>query len=254
MRGAQTGDRVSHQQRVIANGANQFRDSLNIVTRSGRAFGRLHIHDFHIGRELSFNFCQRKSLAVRDAQHIHIASEGFRQIAPALAELSGGQHQDLVSRRGQVRNRAFHHSGTGRSQHQHVILRADEVLHVGEHAGVQRLEISGAVMGRIGRHGRLSGRQQGRRAGSEEAILKQHFLVILWIDFNELYAGAVAALRRVRGYWLFYQIMVGKTFNHPSASLRASSRHSDPQRHSLMFHRETLCPLWFTAFAFQKPL
>jgi hypothetical protein len=86
-----------------------------------------------------------------------------------------GQHQHLVARRRQIRYRSLHHAGARRSQHQNVILRANEFFHVGQHTLKQRLEVGGAVVRGKRSHCRLRGRQKRSRSGSKKAILMQHF-------------------------------------------------------------------------------
>src|SRR5262249_50382986 len=68
------------------------------------------------------------------------------------------------------------------SKHQHNVLCADEVLHVGKHARVKGAEVGGAVMGGKRRHGSLGGRKQRRRAGRKQTILKQHWVqrILMW--------------------------------------------------------------------------
>ena len=152
---AQPGDGIHHQQRFVALGADQFRNPLHIMPRAGGTLCRLHVNRAHIGRQLLADFIERKSFAIRRADHFHDAPKSFGQIAPAFAELARGQHQNLVAGRSQVRDRAFHHAGTGRSQHQNVISRADEILHVRQHARVQSAEVGSAVVHGKRSHGGL---------------------------------------------------------------------------------------------------
>src|SRR5208282_2340116 len=74
----------------------------------------------------------------------------------------------------EVRDRGFHEARARRGQYQDVVLRADELLHVGENTREQRAELGGAMVRAVGRHRYLGLRQQRRRSGSEEPVLLEH--------------------------------------------------------------------------------
>ncbi len=154
----QTGDSVDHQQSVWGL-MHELRDGLDVVAHAGGTFRRLHVDDADIRRELLADFIHGEGLAIGNADDFDVAAEGFRQVAPALAKFSCGQHQHFVARRSQIRDRAFHDASSGRCQHEHIVLRADKFLHVGEHFGKERAKIGGAMVQRERRHRGLRGWQ-----------------------------------------------------------------------------------------------
>ena len=174
MRGTQPGDRVYHQQGLVTVRPHDFRNPLDVMPGPGGAFGRLHKHCAHLMVQPRPDVIQRKRLAIGDFEYLHVAAECLGKPRPALAELPRGQHKHLVAGRGQVRDRRLHHACAGTSQHQHVVLGADDFLHVGQHALKQRAEVGRPMMRRERSHGRLRRRQQRRWPGSKKTILMQH--------------------------------------------------------------------------------
>src|SRR5579883_1659506 len=174
VRGAESGDGVDHEQSVVSGCANEFRDSFHVVAGASRSLSGLHVDGAHAGSEARFDFVKREGLSIGLTEHIDVACVGLAERGPALAELSGRQDEDVVARRGQVRDAGLHHAGAGTSEHQDIVLGSDEFLHVGEHAGEQAAEIRSAVMGGKGGFGELGRRKERRWSGSKEAILAQH--------------------------------------------------------------------------------
>ena len=84
--------------------AHDLRNPFNVVARSGRAFGRLDEDYTHLIVHSRSHVIERKCLAVGCFEHIHVATKSFGQSGPALAKLSGGQNQNFVAGRGQIRD------------------------------------------------------------------------------------------------------------------------------------------------------
>src|SRR3984885_1496937 len=126
---SKTGDGIDDQQSIVMFVSNLC-DASDVVPRAGGTLSSLHKDGTYVGSELGANIIQRKRRAIRRGQHVHVAAESFGQTRPALTELSGGEHQNLVARRGQVRYRSFHHARARTSQYQDVVLGADEFLHI----------------------------------------------------------------------------------------------------------------------------
>jgi hypothetical protein len=133
----------------------------DIMPCAGGTFGRLHINAADLGRQLAAHFVERKCFAIGSGHGFHGAAKRLGQRGPALAELAGGQHEHAVAGRSQVRDRGFHETGARRGQHEHVVLCADELLHVGQHAREQSAELGRAMMRAIGSHRRLRLREEG---------------------------------------------------------------------------------------------
>ena len=168
MGGAESGDGVDHEQRV---GAFQQRgDGLHVVTRAGGGFGGLHV-EHACALELGLDFAQIEGLAVGDLDQFDLAAEGLGEIAPALAKLSGGQHDDLVAGRSEVGNRGFHGAAAGGSENENVILGADEGLEIGKCTGEDFAEFRRAVMHVRGGDCILGGWKKRSRTGSKEPCL-----------------------------------------------------------------------------------
>src|ERR1019366_10184645 len=125
---SQPGDGIYDEQCVIALRAHKLGNLLDVMPRAGGTFRRLHIDSAHAWRQILPNFVERKRLTVRHRDQLDGAAKSLGEVAPAFAKFSGGEHKYLVPRRGQIGDRAFHHTGAGASQHQNVVLRADEVL------------------------------------------------------------------------------------------------------------------------------
>src|SRR5881409_116146 len=125
------------------------RTNLAIPSTSCRApveLSVLNVNCANVWCQLVAEFVERKRRAIGCCDQFDITAERMRQIAPALAELAGSEHQNSVTRRCKIRNCSFHNAGTRRCQYQYIILRADEILHIGEHPLKQRAEIGGAMV------------------------------------------------------------------------------------------------------------
>ena len=166
--GAEAGDGVHDQQRV---GALQQRGhALHVVTRAGRGFRRLHV-EHASAVELRLHFAQIEGLAVGNAHQFDLAAERLGQIAPALAELAGGEHDDFLAGRSEVRDRGFHGAGAGGSEKQNIVLGADEGLQIGQGSGEDFTELRRAVMHVRSSDCILGGGKQGSWTGSKKTGL-----------------------------------------------------------------------------------
>ena len=164
MRGAEAGNRVDHQQRV---GSLQQRgDRLNVMARASGGFRRLHVENGG-AVELGADFAEIEGLTIGSGDQFNLAVESLGQIAPALAKLAGGEHDDLVTRRGEIGDGGFHGAAAGGSKDQNIILGADEGLEISHGAAEDLAELGGAVMHVCGRNGVLRGRKKRSRAGSK---------------------------------------------------------------------------------------
>ena len=94
MRRAESRDRIHDKQRFRA--AQQTGNAFYVVPRAGLAFCRLHVDGACVARKLRFHFTQRNRGSVRRLDEINLALECLGQIAPSLAEFSGGEHQDAI--------------------------------------------------------------------------------------------------------------------------------------------------------------
>ena len=164
MSGAEAGDGVDDKQRVGA--FEQGGDGLHVVTRAGGSLGGLHVKHTR-AVELGLDFAQVEGLPVRNFDQFDLAGKGLGEIAPALAELSGGQHDHLLAGRSQVGNRGFHGAAAGRSENENVVLGADEGLEIGKGTGEDFTEFGRAVMHVRGGDGILSGWKKGSWTGSK---------------------------------------------------------------------------------------
>ncbi len=95
-------DRIYDQERVFARIAHQPRNAFNVMPCACGTLGGLHVDGANVGCKLPPNLIECEGLAIGNADQFDGASESLRQIAPALAKLSGSENQHFVSRRGQV--------------------------------------------------------------------------------------------------------------------------------------------------------
>ena len=146
----------------------------HVVAHGGGGFGGLHEDGADLGLEGLPYVREVEGLAVGRGDQLDLAAEGLGQVAPALAEFAGGQDQDAVAGRGEVRDGGFHGAGAGAGEQEHVVLRADEDLQLGEHFLEEGAEFRGAVVHVGGSHGELGGREQGGWAGSKKARFADH--------------------------------------------------------------------------------
>ena len=142
------------------------------MAHTGRGFGCLHEHGAGLNLEGFAHLFKIEGLAVRRADHIHVAPKGFGEAYPTLAELACGKHQHAIPRRSQVRDRGFHRSGTGGGEQNDVVFGSHKGLQIAQHLGVQSAEFRGAVVDIGCGHGELGCRQKRRRAGSKERVLR----------------------------------------------------------------------------------
>ncbi len=89
----------------------------------------------------ALDLVEREGAAVRSFDHVDVAAEGFGEAAPALAELAGGEDEDAVAGRGEVGDGGLHGAGAAAREDDDVVLGADEVLELGEDAGVECAEL-----------------------------------------------------------------------------------------------------------------
>src|ERR1700677_2934776 len=179
VRGAEASDGVHHQHRVLAALLQYVRDARNIVAHAGRGLGSLHEDGTGFYLERLAHLFQVEGLAIRRADYIDIASESLCQADPALAELARRQHQHAVSRRGQVRNRRFHRSGTGGGEQYDVILGPDKCLQVAEHLQVQGAKFGSPVVYIGCSHSELSRRQKRGGTRSKKTGLTDHGSIVI---------------------------------------------------------------------------
>ena len=163
----------------IASGATSlmsFGDRFNVVANGGGGFGGLHVDGAMLGLEGGADFGEVEGLAVGGGHHVGLAAEGLGEAGPALAEFAGGEDQDAVAGRGEIRNRGFHGAGAGAGEQQDVVLGADEDLELGQHLLEEGAELGGAVVHVGGGHGELGGGQQRSRAWGIKTSLANHGL------------------------------------------------------------------------------
>ena len=165
--GAQAGDGVHHQHRVLAALLQYFRNARNVVAHAGRGLGGLHKDGAGLNLERLAHLFQVEGLAIRGADHIDLAAKCLGQADPALAELARRQHQHAVPGRGQVRDRCFHRSGTGGGEQNDVVLSPDKGLQIAEYLQVQGAKFGGPVVYIGCSHSELGRRQKRGRAGSK---------------------------------------------------------------------------------------
>ena len=108
-----------------------------------------------------------EGLSVRDLDQLDLAGEGLGEIAPALAKLSGGEHDNLVAGRSEVRDRGLHGATAGGGENENVVLGADEGLEIGKCTGEDFTEFGRAVMHVRGGNCILSGWKKRGWTGSE---------------------------------------------------------------------------------------
>ena len=90
---------------------------------------------------------------------------------PALAELAGGAHEDLVTGAHEVRERRLQRTRTARGEREHVVLRAEDGRQLGQHALVHLVEGGRAVVEHRRGHRLRDGGRDGRRPGGHQVLL-----------------------------------------------------------------------------------
>ena len=73
-------------------------DGFDVVADAGGGLGGLHEDGAGFELEGGFDLVEREGLAVGGFDDVDFAAEGFGEGGPALAELSGGEDEDAVSR------------------------------------------------------------------------------------------------------------------------------------------------------------
>ena len=173
--GAEAGDGVDDEQGFGASCLEQLGDGGDAVAHAGGGLGGLHEDGAGFELERGFDFVEREGLAVGRGDDVDLAAEGLGEGGPALAELAGGEDEHAVAGRGEVGDGGFHGAGAGAGEDDDVAGGgADELLELGEDAGVEGAELGGAVVDIGGGHGELRGGEQGRGAGGEEARFADH--------------------------------------------------------------------------------
>ncbi len=106
---------------------------------------------------------------VRERLHVEPVLLADRQ--PALAERTGTDDGDLVSRAREVRDGRIHRSGPGRAEQQHVRFRGKDTREPRQAAFVRVPEVRAPVMNhRLGHRSEHFGRN-GRRARRKQVAL-----------------------------------------------------------------------------------
>ena len=178
MRGAEAGDGVDDEEGLGVFGLEELGDAFDVVADAGGGFGGLDEDGAGFELEGGFDFVEREGLAVGCFDDVDVAAEGFGEGGPALAELAGGEDEYAVAGRGEVGDGGFHGAGAAAGEDDDVVLGADELLELGEDAGVEGAELGGAVVDVGGGHGELGGGEQGRRARGEEASFADHGFIV----------------------------------------------------------------------------
>ncbi len=169
-------------------------DALDVVADAGRGFGGLDKDGAGLELEGGVDLIERKRAAVGGFHHVDVAAEGLGDAAPALAELAGSEDEDAVAGRGEVGDGGLHGAGAAAREDDDVVLGADELLELGEDAGVEGAELGRAVMNVSGCHGELGGGKQGRRARSEEASFPDHEFIVASQTVGQLASRRLAEL------------------------------------------------------------
>ncbi len=205
--GAEAGDGVNDQEGFGARVLEELRDGGRAVANAGGGLGGLHEDAAGFKAEGGFDFVEREGLSIRGGDDVDLAAEGLGESRPALTELAGGEDEDAITGGGEVRDSGFHGSGAGAGENDDVACAgADELLELGEDAGVEGAELGGAVMDVGSGHGELGSGKQGRWAGSEEACFADHVCIVSRVEYvtskmeggvamseQEMNSGAVAA-------------------------------------------------------------
>ncbi len=207
VRGAEAGDGVDDEEGFGVGVLEQLGDGRDAVADAGRGLGGLHEDGAGFEVQRGLDFVEREGLAVGGADDVDVTAEGLADAGPALAELAGGEDQDAIAGRGEVGDRGLHGAGAGAGEQDDVVGGADELLELGEDAGVEGAKLGGAVMD-VGRgHGELGGGKQGRWTGREESRLADH----------AFYFSGWRGMTNVRGFgWrlsLVRRGRVGETFS-----------------------------------------
>ena len=77
---------------------------------------------------------------------LDLAAVALGELDPALAEAPGGDDDDPVARRAEVRDRRLHRARAGRREQEHVGRRAEDLLQPLQALGVDRAEVGAAVV------------------------------------------------------------------------------------------------------------
>ena len=178
VRGAEAGDGVDDEQRVVAGVAQDLRDAGGAVADASRGLGGLHEDDSGFELEGGLDFVKREGLAVGGGDDVDGAAEVFGQRGPALTELAGGEDENAVAGAGEVGHGGLHGSGARGGEEDDVVLGADEFAEVGEGAGEEGAELGRAVVDVGGGHGELGSGEEGGGAGGEEAGFADHAAIV----------------------------------------------------------------------------
>ena len=139
-------------------------------------FCGLNVYSAVLGLEGGADVGEVEGLTVGCGSNVRLAPKGFGQAGPPFAEFAGGEDQDAVAGRCEVRDRGFHGTGAGAGEQQDVVLGAHKDFELGQHLLEEGAEFGSAVVHVGGGHGKLGGGQERGWAWGIQTSLMNHGL------------------------------------------------------------------------------